>query len=71
MDAQMITNASFPYYLVANSYKFFSFGYVVKPLTGKYFYYFRKMDDIALDQPAGRIELDSTCKSLWISGIKN
>ena len=29
------------------------------------------MDDIALDQPAGRIELDTTCKSLWILGIKN
>ena len=65
----MITHTLFPYYLLANLKKFFSFDYVIKQLTGKCFYYFRKMDDIALDQPAGRIELDSTCKSLWILEI--
>ena len=53
-----------PLLSVSKFKKVFSFDYVIKQLTGKCFYYFRKMDDIALDQPAGRIELDSTCKSL-------
>ncbi|KAJ7372603.1 hypothetical protein OS493_017874 [Desmophyllum pertusum] len=37
---------------------------LVRGQHGTSWSYYRKMDDIPSNQPAGRIELDSTCKTM-------